>query len=124
VLLSILASISTQPGTRPRWRGGQQYVEGLAARLCDQGIAADGLAVVADAPQAIAETAKDVTADLIVMMTRAATCPGRAILGSVADAVTRSAQPPVLLINLRGSSVESAAPRARRVAVVEPAMAN
>ena len=104
--------------------GAQQYVEGLAARLCDQGIAAEGLAVVADPPQAIAETAKDVTADLIVMRTRAETCPGRAILGSVADAVTRSAQPPVLLINLRGSSVESAVHRASRVAVVEPAMAN
>ena len=89
------------------------YVDGLVRRLREAGMAAEGRAVMghaADAPvdrprgsvpETIVDTANDVTADLIVMSTHALTGPKRARLGSVADAVVRTAHRPVLLVRQR-----------------------
>jgi nucleotide-binding universal stress UspA family protein len=86
----------------------QRYVDDLTNRLQEQGVSTVGLAKMSDVsgnvPQAIVETAEDVSADLIVMSTRAHTGPARAVLGSVADAVARSAQPPVLLLRYDSAS--------------------
>jgi nucleotide-binding universal stress UspA family protein len=49
--------------------------------------------------EAIVQAADTGNADLIVMSTRALTGPGRALLGSTADAVVRAADCPVLLIH-------------------------
>ena len=94
-------------------RSAREYVSDLASRLRQQDLSADGLAimsnVVGDVPQAIVQAAQDVSADLIVMSTRAHTDPARAVLGSVADAVARSAQAPVLLLRYDHSSTPSPA---------------
>ncbi len=76
------------------------YVDGVVARLRAAGIDADGEArqepMVAEAIVVAADAANS---DLIVMSTRALTGPARAILGSTADAVVRTANCPVLLIH-------------------------
>jgi nucleotide-binding universal stress UspA family protein len=91
----------------------QWYVDDLTNRLREQGVSGIGLAkmseVSGNVPQAIVETAEDVSADLIVMSTRAHTGPARAVLGSVADAVARSAQPPVLLLRYDSASALASA---------------
>jgi len=86
------------------------YVSGLAARLQNAGIRAEGRAITGPALQAstsvaeaIMKTADHIDADLIVMSTHALTGPARAVLGSVADTVVRSAHRAVLLPR-RGAS--------------------
>jgi nucleotide-binding universal stress UspA family protein len=76
----------------------QRYVDGLAARLQEAGVRAEGRALVGDVAATIAQTAAQVDADLIVMSTHALTGPARAVLGSVADEVVRIAHHPVLLV--------------------------
>jgi nucleotide-binding universal stress UspA family protein len=76
------------------------YVNGVVARLRAANVDAQGEArqepMVAGAIAAAADVANS---DLIVMSTRALTGPARAILGSTADAVVRTAHCPVLLIH-------------------------
>jgi nucleotide-binding universal stress UspA family protein len=96
----------------PEWdtaalAGARRYVDDLVEQLRGRGVSATGLAILGDVPQTIAQTAGDISADLIVMSTRARTGPARAVLGSVADAVVRLAEPPVLL--LRYGSAAAAA---------------
>jgi nucleotide-binding universal stress UspA family protein len=78
--------------------GARRYTNGLVAQLRQRGAAVNGLAILGDVPRTIVETAQDVSADLVLMSTRGHTGPARAVLGSVADAVVRSAESPVLLI--------------------------
>jgi nucleotide-binding universal stress UspA family protein len=78
--------------------GARGYIDHLVQQLRESGVYADGRAVLGDVPGTIAQTAVDLSADLIVMSTRAHTGPARAVLGSVADAVVRLAQSPVLLL--------------------------
>ena len=78
--------------------GARRYIDHLVDRLRERDVYADGLAILGDVPGTIARTALDLSADLIVMSTRARTGAARAVLGSVADAVVRLAQPPVLLV--------------------------
>ena len=59
--------------------------------------------MLGDVPSTITETADALGTDLIVMRTRGYTGAARAVLGSVADAVVRSAAVPVML--LRGDEV-------------------
>lgn len=81
------------------------YVEAVAARLRGLGLSVDAEArmapSIADAIDTAADTA---SADLIVMSTHARTGPARALLGSVADAVMRTAKCPVLLVKRAGSA--------------------
>jgi nucleotide-binding universal stress UspA family protein len=84
--------------------GAQRYVSGMADRLRDVGVQADGMATtggiqqpVTSVADAIMRSADEVGADLIVMSTHALTGPARALLGSVADMVVRNAHRPVLL---------------------------
>jgi nucleotide-binding universal stress UspA family protein len=80
----------------------QQFVANLAARLAEMGVAAEGRVARGPVAKTIVEQADDTVADLIVMSTHARTGPQRAILGSVADAVVRTANVPVLLVRQTG----------------------
>jgi nucleotide-binding universal stress UspA family protein len=76
------------------------YAERLAERLRAAGLVATAEAQLAlNVHEAIVATADKAQADLIVMSTHALTGPQRALLGSVADAVVRSAHCPVLLVH-------------------------
>jgi nucleotide-binding universal stress UspA family protein len=78
----------------------QRYVAAVVARLHGAGIEASGSARQEHAvAECIVATAEEAQADLIVMTTRALTGPARALLGSTADAVVRTAQCPVLLLH-------------------------
>ena len=76
----------------------QSFVDGMVQRLQTAGVQAEGRAILGNVTATIVDTADAVEADLIVMSTHALTGPARAILGSVADAVVRTARRPVLLI--------------------------
>jgi nucleotide-binding universal stress UspA family protein len=76
------------------------YVDGLASRLREDGLAVQGQAFSApNAAQGIVDAADQHCADLIIMSTRALTGPARTLLGSVANLVVRGAPCPVLLVH-------------------------
>jgi nucleotide-binding universal stress UspA family protein len=76
------------------------YVDRVVKRLRTGQIPAEGEARQAPVvAQAIVQAADTSNADMIVMSTRALTGPARALLGSTADAVVRTAHCPVLLIH-------------------------
>jgi nucleotide-binding universal stress UspA family protein len=76
------------------------YVGGIVARMQRAGLAVEGQArQERDVADTIVNVAEQVKADLIVMSTQALTGPARALLGSVADAVVRTAHSPVLLVH-------------------------
>jgi nucleotide-binding universal stress UspA family protein len=80
--------------------GAETYVAALVKRLQTAGLVAAGEArMAADVAGTIRAVAEQETADLIVMSTHALTGPARALLGSVADVVVRTAHCPVLLIH-------------------------
>jgi len=84
----------------------QSYVEALVTRLRGSGLKAEGEARMAPGvADTIVAVAEEVSADLIVMSTQALTGIARFLLGSVADAVVRTAHCPVLLIH-RGETGE------------------
>ena len=74
------------------------YVEAIAARLRGNGLVAYGEAHLASSPAAaIVALADSTSTDLIVMSTHAVTGTARALFGSVADTVVRTAHCPVLV---------------------------
>ena len=74
------------------------YVDALSARLYRHGFQVESRTALGDAAASILQAARDVDADLIVMSTHARTGLARAVLGSVADAVARGADRPVMVI--------------------------
>jgi nucleotide-binding universal stress UspA family protein len=77
----------------------QRNVASVAARLGGLGVSVEGEVRTKDrVPETIVATAAQIEADLIVMSTHVLTGAARAILGSVADAVMRTAPCPVLLV--------------------------
>jgi nucleotide-binding universal stress UspA family protein len=88
------------------------YVDAIAERLRGLGVEVQGDARVApDVARAINNAAEQASTDVIVMSTHALTGPARALLGSVADAVVRTSNCPVLLVKHTGRGpTESAAP--------------
>jgi nucleotide-binding universal stress UspA family protein len=79
--------------------GAQAYVEALVRDLSSDGLQCDGEVLVEDAvAEAIVRSATEERADLIVMSSAARTGAARAVLGSVTDAVVRSATVPVLVL--------------------------
>jgi nucleotide-binding universal stress UspA family protein len=75
------------------------YVEGMLTRLRNAGAVANGDARMApNVAAAIVEASEEHKSDLIIMSTHALTGLPRAVLGSVADAVMRTAPCPVLLL--------------------------
>ena len=80
----------------------RRYVDDLASQLGMHGVAAEGLGILGAVPRTITDAADGIAADLIVIRTRGHTGPARAVLGSVAATVVRSAHTPVML--LRGNA--------------------
>jgi nucleotide-binding universal stress UspA family protein len=78
----------------------QSYVQALVTRLRASGLTADGEArMKPEVAETTVTVAEEVSADLIVMSTEALTGVARFLLGSVADAVVRTAHCPVLLLH-------------------------
>ena len=76
------------------------YVDAVAARLRAAGLSVEvEVRLARDVAEAIVEVAEQASLDMIVMSTQALTGPARALLGSVADAVVRTAPCPVLLVH-------------------------
>jgi nucleotide-binding universal stress UspA family protein len=94
----------------------RNYVVDVAARIKQQGVSAEGLALPGDIARTITQTAQSVNADLIVMRTHARTGAARAVLGSVADAVVRSSLTPVMLLRAAASVPDDDAQRERSTA--------
>jgi universal stress protein A len=87
----------------------KRYVSGMVGRLERAGVQAEGTAITGAILQpalsvadAIIRRVDEIEVDLIVMSTHALTGPARALLGSVADAVVRNANRPVLLARRTG----------------------
>jgi nucleotide-binding universal stress UspA family protein len=77
----------------------EAYVDGITSRLHAGGVTAVGEVIVAPSiADALVRSAEVAQADVIVMSTDALTGAARALLGSVADAVVRAAQCPVLIV--------------------------
>ena len=100
------------------------YVGGLARRIGQTGLEAEGRAEIGDPTAVVAATADQVGADLVVMSTHALTGPARAVLGSVAGGVVRTAGRPVLLIRRdRRADVQVRISAQDKVAGTAPALA-
>jgi nucleotide-binding universal stress UspA family protein len=88
----------------PRWdedavSGAQAYLDSLTRHISGEGLQCEGKVLVEDAvAEAIVRNANEQQADLIVMSSEAHTGAARAILGSVTDAVVRTATRPVLVL--------------------------
>jgi nucleotide-binding universal stress UspA family protein len=88
----------------PRWdedavTGARAYVQSLIGHLTSEGLECEGDVLFEDSvAEALVRTAREQRADLIVMSSEAHTGAARAILGSVTDAVVRSAPCPVLVL--------------------------
>ncbi len=91
----------------------QQYVDSLAARLREEGLSATGQVGLGQPAETIVRTAEAIGADMIVMSTHGLTGLRRALLGSVADEVVRTARRPVLLMRQPAGN-EAAIPARRR----------
>ena len=78
--------------------GAQAYVDALVGRLSSRGLTVQGEALMWSVPEAINANAADRACDLIVAGSHAHTGAARAFLGSVTDAVVRSARSAVLVI--------------------------
>jgi nucleotide-binding universal stress UspA family protein len=76
----------------------EAYVVGMAGRIQQSGVAAQGVAVSARAADGIIQAANEVDADLIVMSSHVRGGPLRTMLGSVADDVIRKSRRPVLVM--------------------------
>jgi nucleotide-binding universal stress UspA family protein len=87
----------------PMWdpvalQAAETYTERLAHQLGRADVRAEGRAALGDVASAINQVAEQEHADLIVMSSHSLTGPARTVLGSVADAVVRTAVRPVLVV--------------------------
>jgi nucleotide-binding universal stress UspA family protein len=88
----------------PRWDedavgAARAYIAALLQHLSGDGLQCDGEVLIEDGvADAIVRTATQQPADLIVMSSEAHTGAARAVLGSVTDAVVRTATRPVLVL--------------------------
>ncbi|MBI4246605.1 MAG: universal stress protein [Candidatus Rokubacteria bacterium] len=94
----------------------QSYLDALAAKLREQGVARVQTSVWYGRPApAIVEAAEIGHVDLIVMSTHGRSGLGRLILGSVAESVLRGTRTPILLLRAGYAPIETpagtAAPR-------------
>ena len=110
----------------PAWddearQSAQTYLDALAARLRTSGLAVETQVCIAPSvAEAIGDIAEARGIDLIVMSTEALTGAARAVLGSVADAVVRTARCPVLLERRAAPTVAHEAQQKSRGADLVP----
>jgi nucleotide-binding universal stress UspA family protein len=91
----------------------QEYLEGIDERMREQGIRAEGMAVVGwSAAGAILDLAHPDAVSAIVLATHGRGGLRRWVLGSVADKLIRAAEVPVLVVRPSGSGRQAASPEA------------
>ena len=91
----------------------QRYVDAIAARCRDAGVACTPLTCSAlDAAEAIADTARDQHCDLIVMGSHGRRGLSRLLAGSVTQAVLASAPVPVMVLRPAARAQEQPHPAA------------
>ncbi len=112
-LVQVVVPLYMQPGSEtlglsyadPAWAddaalaSARQYVDTIASRVRTTGVSVAGEAHLGEIAPKIVEVARAQATDLIVMSTHGLTGLPRAVLGSVADNVVRTADCPVLLIH-------------------------
>ena len=116
VLLQVLVPIppAVVEGTRHaviedvegRWREAEAYLAGVAERLMGKGIRVQTKIGRGNPASEILTAAGTTGADLIAMTTHGRTGPARLLFGSVAEAVLRRAEVPVLLMRQTEAEVE------------------
>jgi nucleotide-binding universal stress UspA family protein len=79
-------------------RAAETYVVGMASRLEQAGLVAEGLALSALPAAGIVAAANQVDADFIVMSSHARSGAARSVLGSVTDEVVRKSRRPVVVV--------------------------
>ena len=85
----------------------EEYLNAVQARLAAKGVRKVETSVWYGPPaSAIVEAARVADADLIVMTTHGRSGLGRLILGSVAEAVLRGTNTPIMLLRADGAPVE------------------
>jgi nucleotide-binding universal stress UspA family protein len=99
--------LNTGPLIDPRWdetrrEHAEAYVRQVAGHLADTGLEVGADALLGEVAPTIAEYAATESVDLIVMATHARRGPARALLGSTADEVVRTAPRPVLVVRRDG----------------------
>lgn len=111
----------------PSWdddalRAAQTYLSSVVARLKRAELDVQGTVRMGGAVDSIEAVADEVDADLVVMSTHAYTGPARALLGSTADAIVRTAKRPVLLVRrpMGSRDYEAADTAAGEMAVAAP----
>lgn len=87
--------------TEIRLREAQDYLDGMAERLRDQGLAVSGVASIGwSVPGALLDLAR--SSGLVAIATHGRSGLKRAVLGSVADKLVRTTEVPVLVVRPRG----------------------
>jgi nucleotide-binding universal stress UspA family protein len=80
----------------------REYLDRLAADLCDRGFAVETVIVEGSPSLVITQYAEANEVDLIVLCSRGRSGLSRWLMGSVADRVMRGAAGPVLLVKAHG----------------------
>lgn len=91
-----------------RLREAREYLAPVAADLRGRGVRVTTDARHGDPVAELVAAARDAGADLIAMTTHGRSGVGRLLFGSVAEAVLRQANVPVLMMRLTGQPVSSA----------------
>ena len=91
-----------------RLREAREYLAPVAADLRGRGVRVTTEARHGDPVKELVAAARDAGADLIAMTTHGRSGVGRLLFGSVAEAVLRQANVPVLMMRLTGPPVSSA----------------
>jgi len=91
-----------------RLREAREYLAPVAADLRSRGVRVTTEARHGDPVKELVAAARDAGADLIAMTTHGRSGVGRLLFGSVAEAVLRQANVPVLMMRLTGPPVSSA----------------
>jgi nucleotide-binding universal stress UspA family protein len=120
-------------GTRYGVNAAARYLTPLAGALGECGVSAQAFVAPGSAPRVIAEAARELSADLVVMSTHGRSGLGRWLFGSVAEELLHDCPAPVLLLAGGCLNIWEASARPRIVvaldgsdtstAVIEPAVA-
>ncbi|HXF96282.1 MAG TPA: universal stress protein [Gemmatimonadales bacterium] len=83
----------------------ERYLDGLAAELRDRGVRVRTMVRRGDPAVEIAAAARELEADLVAMTTHGRSGLGRLLFGSVAEAVLRTTELPVLMMRQTAAQV-------------------
>jgi nucleotide-binding universal stress UspA family protein len=83
-----------------------RYLNGIAEKLADMGMPAEGRVTYGDPAEEILKSAKDEQADIIVMTTHGRNGLGHMLIGSIAGHVAQAACVPMLLVRVKNEPAE------------------